>query len=348
MTNNIRFDFAALRVLALLLVIAPVALAQRTISWSAQADSFRGQNGRQFTFICPPNGTASSRLWGSGPYTDDSSICTAAVHAGVINVVSGGNVTIEIQRGSTSYAASSRHGVNSRSYGAWSGSFIVVGGQHAGNQANRITWSTQANSLRGRNGERFTFVCPANGTASSRLWGSGLYTDDSSICTAAVHAGVINVVSGGTVTIEIRAGAGSYRATYSNGVNSRSYGSWTGSFVIVGGRTDQQNQGACSNLIGVWEGLSGDSQFREVIYITRGANGLGVWGEWFDRRTGAKRGAFSSSNYRCQSDHLFFHQSYTPKPDPRWAPDNDIELWTDGTTLFIKHRYGKSSIKRRN
>lgn len=219
------------------LLFAHTSFAQQRIVWNTQADSLRGKNGQRFTFVCPSNGTASSRLWGSGPYTDDSSICTAGVHAGVINLVSGGTVTIEIRPGSNSYAASTRNGVNGRSYGAWPGSFIVVGGGYDEHQQRYITWSTQADSLRGRNGERFTFVCPANGAASSRLWGSGLYTDDSSICTAAVHAGVINVVSGGTVTIEIRPGAGSYQATYSNGVNSRSYGSWAGSFVIVGGRT---------------------------------------------------------------------------------------------------------------
>ena len=233
---------ALLIAVAALFAFSATAVAQTRITWSTQADSFRGQNGRQFSFICPSNGTASSRLWGSGLYTDDSSICTAAVHAGVINVVSGGTVTIEIRPGSNSYAASTRHAVNSRSYGAWSGSFIVVGGRYDESQQRYIKWSTQADALRGRNGERFTFVCPANGTASSRLWGSGVYTDDSSICTAAVHAGVINVVSGGTVTIEIRPGAASYRATYSNGVNSMSYGSWSGSFVIVGGRTAQPKQ----------------------------------------------------------------------------------------------------------
>jgi len=104
---------------------------------------------------------------------------------------------------------------------------------------------------------------------------------------------------------------------------------------------------ACDNLIGVWEGLSGDSQFREVIYITKASAGVAVRGDWFDKRTGARKGAFTSASYRCQNGHLFFHQSYTPKPDPRWAPDNDLELWTDGNTLFIKHRYGSSSIKRR-
>jgi hypothetical protein len=86
--------------------------------------------------------------------------------------------------------------------------------------------------LRGRNGERFTFVCAANGV-NGRLWGKSLYTDDSSICTAAVHAGLISAAGGGTVTIEIRPGAASYQTSTSNGVASRSYGSWPGSFVFV-------------------------------------------------------------------------------------------------------------------
>lgn len=122
----------------------------------------------------------------------------------------------------------------------------------------------------------------------------------------------------------------------------------TGPYAICTELINTAQLSACSNLIGVWEGISGDNQFREVIYITEGANGLGVWGEWFDKRTGAKRGAFSSSNYRCQNGHLLFHQSYTPKPDPRWAPDNDLDLSTDGQTLFIKHRYGSSQIRKRS
>lgn len=204
-----------------------------TLWWDAHAGSLRGQNGQRFTFTCPPNGTASGRLWGSGPYTDDSSICTAAVHAGVITVVNGGRITIEIRPGSDSYAGSTRNGVNSSGYGSWQGSFVIVGGRYQEREQRYISWNTPADSLRGRNGERFTFVCPPNGAASGRLWGSGLYTDDSSICTAAVHAGLITVMSGGTVTIEIRPGATSYQATIRNGVNSRGYGSWAGSFVFA-------------------------------------------------------------------------------------------------------------------
>lgn len=118
---------------------------------------------------------------------------------------------------------------------------LVDGGNDSGGQ--EITWATQADNLRGRNGQRFTYHCPP-GTVSTRLWGVDLYTDDSSICTAAAHAGLINAQSGGTVTIEIRAGANAYQGTTRNGVKSSGYGSWHGSFVFVGGsppRTDLGN-----------------------------------------------------------------------------------------------------------
>ena len=75
-------------------------------------------------------------------------------------------------------------------------------------------------------------TCPANGSPGS-IWGTDVYTDDSPICTAAVHAGLITVRSGGTVTLEIRPGQSSYTGSLRNGVNSQSWGSWHGSYVFV-------------------------------------------------------------------------------------------------------------------
>ncbi len=212
------------------LIFAATAVAQQTINWATQADSLRGRNGQQFTFTCPAGGPISSRVWGTNVYTDDSSICIAAVHAGYIELASGGTVTVEIRPGQPSYAGITRNGVTSRGYGSWSGSFVFVG--RISGSAN-ASWAAQADSLRGRNGQRFTFSCPAGGPASGRLWGTDLYTDDSSVCTAAVHAGVITIAAGGTVTIEIRPATTSYYSSVRNGIASKSYGYYAGSFVIV-------------------------------------------------------------------------------------------------------------------
>ena len=45
-------------------------------------------------------------VWGTDVYTDDSSICTAAVHAGLIEADDGGEVTFELAPGRDEYTGS--------------------------------------------------------------------------------------------------------------------------------------------------------------------------------------------------------------------------------------------------
>jgi len=87
----------------------------------------RGKNGARYAFRCPRGKPGESRVIGSGPYTDDSSICSAGVHAGAIGAKDGGDVTIEIRPGEANYAASERNYIRSAAYDhAWSGSFVVL------------------------------------------------------------------------------------------------------------------------------------------------------------------------------------------------------------------------------
>jgi hypothetical protein len=95
-------------------------------SWDAQAAEHRGQNGEIFSYECPPDGLFGT-IWGSFIYTDDSSVCTAAVHAGAISREVGGTVRIVIRPGLPAYAGTIRNGVRSESYGRWDGSFSIVG-----------------------------------------------------------------------------------------------------------------------------------------------------------------------------------------------------------------------------
>lgn len=93
-------------------------------SWGTNATQYRGQNIR-VTINCPAGGSAG-RVWGTDYYTDDSSICTAGVHMGLITFANGGRVTIEVRQGSQSYTGTARYGVNSSNYGAWGGSYVFV------------------------------------------------------------------------------------------------------------------------------------------------------------------------------------------------------------------------------
>lgn len=79
--------------------------------------------------------------------------------------------------------------------------------------------------------------CPA-GCGDAGLWGTDLYTDDSAVCRAAQHAGVIGV-GGGLVEIRITQGAANHPGSTRNGVTSRTWGSWDRSFTVAipGGST---------------------------------------------------------------------------------------------------------------
>ena len=68
-------------------------------------------------------GDTAGMVWGTDVYTNDSRICVAAVHAGKITVAVGGRVTLEILPGKPSYVGSTRYGVGSSSYGAWTCSY---------------------------------------------------------------------------------------------------------------------------------------------------------------------------------------------------------------------------------
>ncbi|MCZ7677532.1 MAG: LCCL domain-containing protein [Sandaracinaceae bacterium] len=98
-----------------------------------------------------------------------------------------------------------------------------------------ITWTTNATehdcAAGGVIGSRFAYACPASGTAGS-AWGTDVYTHDSSICTAAVHAGLITLAAGGAVTIEMAPGQSAYPGSTRNGITTLSWGSWSCSYLF--------------------------------------------------------------------------------------------------------------------
>lgn len=90
--------------------------------WTLAAAEFRDRIGLRVAYDCPPGGAASS-VWGTGPFTDDSSVCTAAVFDGLITFEDGGRVVAEIQEGLESYDEGEAFGVTAGSWPSWPGSF---------------------------------------------------------------------------------------------------------------------------------------------------------------------------------------------------------------------------------
>ena len=191
--------------------------------------------GRTITLACSPGGTAHS-VWGSDIYTADSSVCTAGVHSGLITFQQGGSVTIELRPGRAIYGTSERNGVTPSAYGAYGSSFVfktpnTESALREADEETPVLWNTSAVMVGGDTGKTWKFKCPANGKEAT-VWGTDVYTIDSSICNAAVHAGKLTMETGGSVTIELRPGESSYKGSMRNGIKTNDYGAYGRSFVL--------------------------------------------------------------------------------------------------------------------
>jgi LCCL domain len=210
---------------------------RRVGRWQAHACVYRGETGTTVRYDCPAGGVQGS-VWGDLAYTDDSSVCTAAVHAGAITTELGGSVTISILPERGAYVGRRSNGIESEPWDRWGGSFEIVGHAHSGiadcpGQAEADAWSITACEYRGDNDTVLAFLCPAGGIPGP-LWGDLVYTDDSSVCTAAVHAGALTRREGGTATIVMQPGRTSYPGLARHGITSAKWDSWDGSFAVQG------------------------------------------------------------------------------------------------------------------
>ena len=93
-------------------------------------------------------------------------------------------------------------------------------------------WHDSPSNHRDAVGQAFDYVCPEDGGLGP-IWGTDTYSDDSSVCTAAVHMGFLTRETGGIFRIVVRPGLEAYEGSLRNGVLSETYGSWPGSFTVV-------------------------------------------------------------------------------------------------------------------
>jgi len=219
-----------------------------------------------FECLCAGNDTTGS-IWGSNPYTSDSDLCTAAVHAGALGL-DGGLIRVVPTDGQDSYPASLANGVQSREWGSYGTSilFEVAATAAAGDLPGCEAYPVGEAS--------YACACPEyDGTGA--VWGSGPYTADSSICVAAIHAGVIGAM-GGPVLAEAAPGQDSYTGTEANGVATRDWGSYGNSFTInpKGPRGTQAaaDTGGVAACSGFPEGAN------EVTCSCTGQENGAVWG----------------------------------------------------------------------
>jgi len=168
-------------------------------------------------------------VYGTGIYTDDSSPCAAAQHAGLIKK-SGGDITMKAAKGCESYSGSTANGVTSHGWGKYDGSFYFPDkgdGKCKKSDACPATFSAIPNK-----DEDTEITCKCAANPSGSVWGSNIYTQDSSICNAAAHNGVIEKADGGFVTARAAPGCKSYTGTSAHGVTTGSWGEYETSFYF--------------------------------------------------------------------------------------------------------------------
>ena len=146
----------------------------------------------------------------------------------------GGNAQLKIRSGEQFYNGTVRNGVASQQASQSNGSFVFLdssGNPKAAEQTQIIDWQETAQGLRldGKLDQDFTYTCMPDGTIGN-VYGTSIYMTASSICSAAVHAGVIKTKAGGKIQIRIRPGEKFYNGTTQNGVISNSFGAHTWSF----------------------------------------------------------------------------------------------------------------------
>ncbi|MBK9483469.1 MAG: hypothetical protein IPO02_16155 [Bacteroidetes bacterium] len=232
--------------------------------------NLRGNNGSKYTFTT--TGTLEGSLWGGmeGVYTDDSKLGKAAVHAGILRPGETGSVTITILAGRSRYLGSMRNGIHSSDYGSWGGSFQFNEVSKA--RPNVAEAPAIMKDLRGNNGTTYTYVI--TGTSDGSVWGGadGVYTDDSKLSTAAVHAGILKVGESASVKVTVLQGQEAYKGSTQNGITSNNYGPWQGSFSF-GNISKPSISNAPTNMTG-YRGKIGQVFTFNVV----GSNSGTVWG----------------------------------------------------------------------
>jgi hypothetical protein len=180
-----------------------------------------------FSCTCSAQSTADAAIWGTDVYTDDSALCRAALHAGVITA-QGGSVTVNRTDGRGIYVGTMRNGVTSHDFGAFPNSISFKGTPPApagpGPCPASLGFAREMPTP-------FTCRCNAQATRDGSVWGTDVYTDDSSLCRAALHAGRVSA-DGGTITARRGDGRALYVGSSRNGVMSNDFGAFPSSVTF--------------------------------------------------------------------------------------------------------------------
>lgn len=201
---------------------------------TATEKEFEGVTGKFFRVNCPKNCAhhPEGNVFGNLIYSDDSSICKSAIHAGFIKNEEGGEFLVEIANGVEKYDSSFKNEINSAARGANTRSFVL---KEATPLVKISCEETGASSkFVGPANSKFTVMCPPEcSKVDSKVYGNDVFTDDSSVCQAAIYAGVLTD-KGGEVSFLISEGQSAYKGGVKNGIKSLSRETYIRSMSFLG------------------------------------------------------------------------------------------------------------------
>jgi mono/diheme cytochrome c family protein len=236
----------------------------------------QGMIGKTFRFRV--TGSATGTIYGTGTYTADSSLATAAVHAGLLKAGQTGIVKVTIVAPLDAYKGSVKNGVTSYDYGPWPGAYQVspAGAAPTTEEDKVEDGPVNLSDLQRMIGKTFRFR--VTGSATGTIYGTGTYTADSPLATVAVHAGILKAGQTGIVKVTIVAPLDAYQGSEKNGVTSSDYGEWPGAYQVsppgAAPRTEEDKvEDGPETLTGL-QGMVGKTfRFR----VTGSATGT-IWG----------------------------------------------------------------------
>ena len=175
--------------------------------------------------------------------------------------------------------------------------------------------------FRGDPGSVYLVHCPKHcGRTKGSIWGTGIYTSNSSVCRAAIHAGVLDDSIGGSFAYVKSWGQKNYEANELNSIKSFEYnGSWKVSFFI-----SRQNSGWV-NMNKYHTGALGSFiQKSSQISLVNESN------------------SFLSSNWIIPRSHRYYssftetksEEIYIPKPVFQWLPPVSTFKFSDQISII--------------
>ncbi|SCO69519.1 LCCL domain-containing protein, putative [Plasmodium vivax] len=202
------------------------------INLSCQDDllshQFDGKIGSQFLVHCSDDCTKSKLIvkGSNNYYTPDSSICKAAIHAGVYrpnrkNGDENNSFIMRIVNGLFEYKAARGHlGIVSKSERQSQLRSFSVSPE---NDDNILTCSSNGHLfLNLPVGTKRTIMCPSGcDKMEGKIWGTNVYAPSSTLCKAAIHSGVLSN-QGGLVDLSLGSAVDEFTGSTQNGVESHS------------------------------------------------------------------------------------------------------------------------------